>query len=166
MVQPHHRVFCFPVSKIWWKYIKLYWSISKCSTQILDLFLKSGTNMNLAKSKSLLDGIYIEVWWIFSHETSHFFRYDYDELFEATPGCKRAVHVAVEALEKQGLKVVPYKPKGLKETWKLASLYRQGDFGATKKLEQSIGPSSQIALGLRLIQWWPYSIRLILGYCK
>lgn len=74
--------------------------------------------------------------------------------------------MAVEALEKQGLKVVPYKPKGLKETWKLASLYRQGDFGATKKLEQSIGPSSQIALGLRLIQWWPYSIRLILGYCK
>ena len=52
------------------------------------------------------------------------FRYDYDGIFEATPGCRRAVRTAIEAAEKNGIKVIPFRPFGLREAFKLNSSYR------------------------------------------
>ena len=53
-----------------------------------------------------------------------YFRYDYDGIFEATPGCRRAVRTAIEAAEKNGIKVIPFRPFGLREAFKLNSSYR------------------------------------------
>ncbi len=92
--------------------------------------------------------------------------YDYDGLFEATPGCRRAVQVAIRALERDGFKVVPFRPRHVAEAWRLNSLYRQGDSGLTKREEHSFGPSCQISLGLRLLQWYPWLLRYILGLGK
>lgn len=91
------------------------------------------------------------------------FRYDYDDIFEVTPGCKRAVAMAREAIRREGFKVVHFRPRDLWMAWKLNSLYRQGDLGATKRQEHCIGPSSKITLGLRLLQWWPSLLRWIVG---
>ena len=93
------------------------------------------------------------------------FRYDYDGIFEATPGCRRAVRTAIEAAESIGMKVMPFRPFGLTEAFKLNSSYRWGDLGATKKAQLSIGPSSQISLGIKLLHWkLPWWIRFILGH--
>ena len=54
-----------------------------------------------------------------------YFRYDYDGIFEATPGCRRAVRTAIEAAEKNGIKVIPFRPFGLREAFKLNSSYRR-----------------------------------------
>ena len=54
-----------------------------------------------------------------------YFRYDYDGIFEATPGCRRAVRTAIEAAEKTGIKVIPFRPFGLREAFKLNSSYRR-----------------------------------------
>ena len=45
------------------------------------------------------------------------------------------------------------------------SFHRWGDLGATKKAQLSIGPSSQISLGIKLLHWkLPWWIRFILGH--
>ena len=42
---------------------------------------------------------------------------------------------------------------------------RWGDLGATKKAQLSIGPSSQISLGIKLVHWkLPWWIRFVLGH--
>ena len=52
------------------------------------------------------------------------FRYDYDGIFEATPGCRRAVGTAIDAAESIGIKVIPFCPFGLREAFNLNNLYR------------------------------------------
>ena len=80
------------------------------------------------------------------------FRYDFDGVFEATPGCRRAVQEAVLALQKNGHQVLPFCPPHLPTAMKVNSLYRAGDLGATNKAQLSIGPVSTQSLGLRRLQ--------------
>ena len=80
------------------------------------------------------------------------FRYDFDGVFEATPGCRRAVHEAVLALQKNGHQVLPFCPPHLPAAMKVNSLYRAGDLGATNKAQLSIGPVSTQSFGLRRLQ--------------
>ena len=78
--------------------------------------------------------------------------YDLDGVFEATPGCRRAVQTAILALEKNGHQVVPFCPPHLPTAMKVNTLYRAGDLGATNKTQLSIGPVSTQSLGLRRLQ--------------
>ena len=80
------------------------------------------------------------------------YRYDFDGVFEATPGCRRAVHEAVLALQKNGHQVLPFCPPHLPAAMKVNSLYRAGDLGATNKAQLSIGPVSTQSFGLRRLQ--------------
>ena len=65
------------------------------------------------------------------------FRYDYDGIFEATPGCRRAVGTAIDAAESIGIKVIPFRPFGLTEAFKLNSSYRRASIYNISKVQKS-----------------------------
>ena len=74
--------------------------------------------------KLILGNVFSEIDFFIVVHCVLYFRYDYDGIFEATPGCRRAVRTAIEAAEKNGIKVIPFRPFGLREAFKLNSLYR------------------------------------------
>ncbi len=59
-------------------------------------------------------------------------RYDYGGFFEATPGMRRAVREASEALRMRfGHEVVKWRPEGLAEAFGLNGTFRNADGGRT-----------------------------------
>ena len=77
------------------------------------------------------------------------FRYDLDGIFEATPGCRRAVHTAVSALQSHGHRVIPFRPPHLLKAMRVNTLYRAGDLGARHQAQLAIGPVCTKAFGLK-----------------
>ena len=77
------------------------------------------------------------------------FRYDLDGIFEATPGCRRAVQTAVSALQRNGHRVLPFRPPHLLKAMRVNTLYRAGDLGARHQAQLAIGPVCTKAFGLK-----------------
>ena len=77
------------------------------------------------------------------------FRYDLDGIFEATPGCRRAVQTAVTALQSNGHRVLPFRPPHLLKAMRVNTLYRAGDLGARHQAQLAIGPVCTKAFGLK-----------------
>ena len=93
-----------------------------------------------------------------------FARYDYDGIFEPTPGCRRAVMHAVKALQSRGFKVIPFKPTDLDIALDLNSKFKSSDCGSTGRTQLSLGPKCKTSLGIQLWQWlWPNWMRFIVG---
>ncbi len=57
--------------------------------------------------------------------------YDDDGFFECTPGMRRAVREAAEALRARGHAVEEWRPDGLKEAFALNGTFRNADGGRT-----------------------------------
>ena len=81
------------------------------------------------------------------------YRYEYDGIFEATPGCRRAVEKAASIFTELGHDVRPYRPKNLPHVSKVYGQFRSADGGkyGLKILEHE--GLDKTALGLRLWQW-------------
>ncbi len=69
-----------------------------------------------------------------------FHRYDYDGNFEATPGQKRAVQEAVNALTARGHYVSYFSPRGLQEANVLYGLFTFADGGKSTMKKLANGP--------------------------
>lgn len=85
--------------------------------------------------------------------------YDHDEVFPVTPGCRRAVAEAREALQAAGHHLVSFTPPGVRRAWKLITACFTADQGRTtqglldnERLDQVISTNKQSLAAPRLIR--------------
>lgn len=85
--------------------------------------------------------------------------YDHDEVFPVTPGCRRAVTEARDALAAAGHTLVPFLPSGVRRAWRLLSACFTADQGQTslrllenEQLDQAVETNKQLMAAPRFVK--------------
>lgn len=90
-------------------------------------------------------------------------RYDFDGVTQATPGCRRAVKVAVSALANLGYEVVAFRPPDLKRAFDMGIEFRAADGGRYVRNMIQDGPVDMHSIGnlYRMLFWPKWKKRLV-----
>lgn len=85
--------------------------------------------------------------------------YDHDEVFPVTPGCRRAVTEARDALVAAGHTLVPFTPAGVRRAWRLLTACFTADQGQTsvrllenEQLDQAVETNRQLMSAPRFVR--------------
>lgn len=85
--------------------------------------------------------------------------YDNDEVFPVTPGCRRAVTEARDALAAAGHTLVPFTPAGVRRAWRLLTACFTADQGQTsvrllenEQLDQAVETNRQLMSAPRFVR--------------
>ncbi|XP_063615745.1 fatty-acid amide hydrolase 1-like [Penaeus indicus] len=85
--------------------------------------------------------------------------YDHDEVFPVTPGCRRAVTEARDAMVAAGHTLVPFTPTGVRRAWRLLTACFTADQGQTsvrllenEQLDQAVETNRQLMSAPRFVR--------------